>query len=526
VGGDIIIGRDEATGVLARETDVSGAKLESQGGFVETSGMQMAAEGIQVKAKDWLLDPVDIEINNGGNGTQTSYSQISNTTINTALNAGTTVTIQTTGSGSTSLTPNPTWSGTGGRVLVSGALSKTTSKAAALTLTADTQIDVNNSIGNTAGTLVFTLNAPTVNSSSSGIISGVNLTVNNTMSGTMAGVISNSSPTGSFTKNGIGTISLTGTNTYTGNTAVNSGTFQVTNMASFVSANVNIASGAVFEANVTSNSKPIATTGSGVTFTGDGTFRKTGTSAFTLRNNLFGMYFTLSSNGLIDVQQGALQVDGSAPADALFGSNNFSVLNINSGAVFDILSQKVFFRGITGAGTIFNSYSRSALPTFDTLVVGNGVTDSKVSYDFSGVIGGSISNVNTLQANYDKKTSSYVINLNKSGAGTQILSGNNIYIGTTNIVGGTLQIGNGGASGTLGIGAVSLADKTHLKFLRNTDTIVTNTITGTGSGDVFANITSNSGVAANLNFSNNISLGTGSVNLNADGDFADRHKHS
>jgi filamentous hemagglutinin family protein len=115
-GGDIIIGRDEETGVLAHATDVSGAKLESKGGFVETSGDYLKTDGISVKAKDWLLDPTDINIvaagtltpdivpsNVGGiSGTTTfqetagiNTSEVLTSTIKSAIDNGTNVTIST-----------------------------------------------------------------------------------------------------------------------------------------------------------------------------------------------------------------------------------------------------------------------------------------------------------------------------------------------------------------------------------------------------------------------------------------------
>jgi filamentous hemagglutinin family protein len=68
-GGDIYIGRDEETGVLAKSTDASGAKLESQRGFVETSGDHLVTTGTRVKAGEWLLDPTNITIGTTTSGT-------------------------------------------------------------------------------------------------------------------------------------------------------------------------------------------------------------------------------------------------------------------------------------------------------------------------------------------------------------------------------------------------------------------------------------------------------------------------
>ena len=66
----------------------------------------------------------------------------------------------------------------------------------------------------------------------------------------------------------------------------------------------------------------------------------------------------------------------------------------------------------------------------------------------------------------------------RSSSGTVTLTGNNTYTGTTTITAGTLQIGSGGTSGTLGTGNV-LNDGT-LTFNRGNDAVVSNTIGGTG----------------------------------------------
>jgi len=71
-------------------------------------------------------------------------------------------------------------------------------------------------------------------------------------------------------------------------------------------------------------------------------------------------------------------------------------------------------------------------------------------------------------------------NLNTQSAGrTYTLSGDNSYSGSTTIAAGTLQIGNGGATGTLGSGAVT--NNGALIFNRSNDLIVGNAISGTGT---------------------------------------------
>ena len=69
--------------------------------------------------------------------------------------------------------------------------------------------------------------------------------------------------------------------------------------------------------------------------------------------------------------------------------------------------------------------------------------------------------------------------LAKSGAGRLTLSAANDYTGDTTINAGTLQIGNGGASGTLGSGIVT--NNASLVFNRSDSLTVGNVINGTGS---------------------------------------------
>lgn len=124
-GGDIYIGRDITTNKLAKATDVSGATLLSNKGFVETSGDWLKTHNITVLAKEWLLDPTDINIVAVGTATPDTAtvpgsglfqdttaigaSEVLKATIENAINAGTSVTISTangpgTGSGNITIT--------------------------------------------------------------------------------------------------------------------------------------------------------------------------------------------------------------------------------------------------------------------------------------------------------------------------------------------------------------------------------------------------------------------------------------
>jgi autotransporter-associated beta strand protein len=69
--------------------------------------------------------------------------------------------------------------------------------------------------------------------------------------------------------------------------------------------------------------------------------------------------------------------------------------------------------------------------------------------------------------------------LTKAGSGTWVLTGTNKYSGITAIQGGTLQFGNGGASGAIGSGNVT--DNGRLIFNRTGSNVISGVVSGTGS---------------------------------------------
>ncbi|MDD5301090.1 MAG: filamentous hemagglutinin N-terminal domain-containing protein, partial [Gallionella sp.] len=171
-GGKLIVWSDSTTrayGNLSAKGGVNGGN----GGFIETSGHYLDVAGIRIDATalngnagNWLLDPINVTItataDAGGAlaGTAPSIwtptltgSTITNATINAALNAGTSVTITTTGGLAEA-----------GNITVSAAIAKTAGAAATLTLQADGSIAINQPITSTVGALNLLLNYGTAGS--------------------------------------------------------------------------------------------------------------------------------------------------------------------------------------------------------------------------------------------------------------------------------------------------------------------------------------------------------------------------
>jgi autotransporter-associated beta strand protein len=139
------------------------------------------------------------------------------------------------------------------------------------------------------------------------------------------------------------------------------------------------------------------------------------------------------------------------------------------------------------------------------------LTAGTINVDTFTVKGGTLANVAQLQSG-DGATAA---NLTKTTGGTLILEGTNTYSGQTIISAGTVQVGSGGTTGTLGAGNV--ANSGTLVFNRSNAQTVANVIIG--AGDLVHNGTGTTTLTASSSYTGLtvINAGVLSVTSLADG---------
>jgi fibronectin-binding autotransporter adhesin len=334
----------------------------------------------------------------------------------------------------------------------------------------------------------------------------VNLSVGfNDASGSYSGVISNGAAVVSLTKIGAGTQVLSGANVYTGTTTVSGGTLQVgsggttgTLGIGAISNNASLVfnrSNTLTVANAISGAGSLTQAGTGTTiltsansYTGaiainQGTLQAGSTSAFGNNSavtlaDVAGA--TLNLNGF-NSSIGSLAGGGPAGGNVSLGAGTLTTGGNNTSTIYGgtIGGTGAFIK--TGTGTLAltgaNTYTGTTTVNAGTLQVGNGGT-------FGSLGTGAISNNASLVFNRsDTLTVANAISgtgsLTQAGAGTTILTNANSYTGATAVSGGTLQVGNGGTTGTLGTGAIS--NNASLVFNRSNTLTVASAISGTGS---------------------------------------------
>ncbi len=264
-------------------------------------------------------------------------------------------------------------------------------------------------------------------------------------SGTIAG------STG-LTVSGGGALHLSSTGTYTGATAVQNGTLQLDGGNSLpTGANVILGDGGTNSGilDINGNAVTLAT----LTTSGTGSGNIVGTSgggatvtyAGGVTANVFGGTIR---DGLPTGGSGQLSLLVSSGTLVLSGSNSYSgQTTINTGTTLQI-----------GNGAATGNL------TGNTNITDNGSMVFDVATPGTVTINGSINGTGSIT---------------QTGTGTTVLTQNNNY-NTTTINAGTLQVGNGSSSGTLGTATSTITDNGMLTFDNTSQITLTNILNGTG----------------------------------------------
>jgi autotransporter-associated beta strand protein len=398
--------------------------------------------------------------------------------------------------------------------------------AAALTKDGNGTLTVNTANTNTGGTTIVqgTIVVGTGGSLGSGdIASNGSLVFDKTDDATVGGVISG---VGALTKSGTGVLTLTGASTYTGATTISSGTIKANSGASVGDTNgsaLTVASSATFDigGNTTANNfslgaKTVHIAGNGV----GGTAGAIANSGGATQNNAFNN-ITLDDDALItgariDIGRNA----GVATRTLDLGGHTLTVNMTGTQPVFSVLDGVTVTPGniVAAAGGLNFERSGSTPANGGTITMNSG-TNLQVFQTTSGALARPIvlkgnnvvgsgsgtagiitsnmslegditlealgSGVPSLTAN-NPLTIEGVISesggarsVTKLGVSTVTLTGDNTYTGGTTITGGTVQLGAGGATGSI-MGNVT---NNGALAINRTDTALnlSGVISGTGS---------------------------------------------
>jgi len=377
-------------------------------------------------------------------------------------------------------------------------------------------------LGSLAGSGNMILTANTDVSSGLPNVSGgaVALTVGGNGANTAySGVMSGS---GSLTKAGSGAMTLTGSNTYSGATAVNSGTLQLGDGATLGAISGSSAISGSTGATLVFNRSDAVTIANAIS--GDLNFTQLGSGTTTLSGSTLA-----SGSGTGTVANGRLVIANSAfmPQSMVINAGatlELSVTGANPGIHGSIISGSgTLVKSGTGGDSVGYAYASGS--TFIAMAAGglidvqagslsvstngrgfwtnnlgslNIATGATVSGAEGSLFVDALTGSGTLQEvtgftsnetlgvangsgtfSGNISTGNGTINIAKVGTGTQVLSGSNTYSGSTAINGGVLQIGAGGTTGSLASStAISGTTGATLTFNRSDSVTVANTISG------------------------------------------------
>ncbi len=281
------------------------------------------------------------------------------------------------------------------------------------------------------------------------------------------------SGSGALTQAGSGTVVITGQNSGTGTTSISSGAIQVGDGGTLGS----LGSGAVLDNGVLSFNhadsvnvaNPIGGPGQ-VKQMGTGSLVLTGSNTYSGGTQILsGSVYAGNGQTSGDLGTGLVTDNGLL---AINRSDSF-VLNNNIQGSGSLLQSGTGTTALTGS----NSYTGSTSISAGSLIVGNGGANG--SLGSGSVVDQSILGFNQSSQNQVANSITGNGSLVQEGSGTTVLMANNGYSGPTTIAGGTLQIGNGATTGSLGSG--SIQNQGTLAFDRSDALVISNPISGKGT---------------------------------------------
>lgn len=200
-------------------------------------------------------------------------------------------------------------------------------------------------------------------------------------------------------------------------------------------------------------------------------------------NFVLGNINTTGANttAIVNLNSGSIALNSASPFGVRFGNNAQSagtvtgVFNLNGGT----LTTTSVGRGvISGTGVInstFNFNGGTLIANKSNATFIQNLTSANVLSGGAKIDSG-VNNITIIQSLLDGGGGG---GLEKLGTGVLTLSGTNTYTGTTTISSGTLSLGDGGATGSLGLG--NIVNNGALIVNRNNATTLANAISGAGS---------------------------------------------
>ena len=315
---------------------------------------------------------------------------------------------------------------------------------------------------------------------------------------------------------GSGRVALNTNNDYTGGTYVNGGTLQLGSGGTTGSIAGSVANNALLVFN-----RSDSPTFSGV-ISGPGAVTQSGSGMLTLVGND-------TYTGLTTVSTGTLQLGGGGSTGSLAGN----ILN-NSTVVFNRADAPVYAGSISGNGSLVQQGAGTTILTGNSTysggtVINNGALQVGNGGAVGSITGAVLNNGTLIFSRSDNPVFAGTINgsgsLVQQGAGNLILTGNSSFTGGTSISSGTLQLGNGGSSGSI-VGDVSIGSM--LSINQSGNVLLAGTLTGPGGvSQIGSGVTTLSGTNAYyagttvtggfVAISSNQNLGSGALVLNGGG---------